>query len=1150
MNSPLPPAVLNPRLFRRIRMQKKNGCRAAVVVLLLLAVDSFFSLNFGYAAPPPNFVNEILLTNLVEPIAMQFLPDGRMLVVGRLGTIWVVQPGATQIDSTPFLQLTNISNNSSENGVFSITLDPNFAQNQRYYVFYTRNSPLADRVSRFTANGNTTNPATEVVIWQDTSAPGVTHHGGSLAFGPDGNLYVSVGEHFDAPVSQQVNSFRGKILRMRGDGTAPTDNPFYQGNNQPRDYVWAMGLRNPFRMSFDRVSGQLYIGDVGGNVQLTAREEVNVGVAGANYGWPICEGPCNDPSITDPLFFYAHNNVHASITGGFVYRGSQFPSQYYGSYFYADFERNYIKGVSLDVNGSVTGTFNFEPANGASDGPFGNITYLTEGPDGALYYVDYNFDASGNVTSPGSIRRIRNTLGNQPPTVASSANPTSGVPPLNVNFSSSGTSDPENNPLTYSWDFGDGSISSLPNPTHTYQTNGRFTARLTVSDGPNQVLSNPINIIVGRRPSVTVSSPTNGATFKARDVISFAGSATDADDGPLAASALTWHIIFHHGTHTHPIVGPLTGVSSGTFTVPSTGHDYSGQTSYEIILTATDSDGLQNSSSVFVFPQKVNLTFNTVPNGLDVILNGIRITTPLTIDTLIGFDHTIGAVNQTFGGTAYSFLSWSDGGAQTHAIVTPNFNQTYTATYQSNTLTPVLSGSVTARSGPVNLTTEGTADWAHWGLSSATSFNHKNAPQQISNFTKLGGGPVNRYVADPFGFSWTNGTPTLSATTTSGVWRSGVGRGFQLTMPADTSNRTLKLYVSTSSAQGKLEVSLSDGSAPAYIDTSLTHAGSGANTHGVYTINYRAASSGQTLTVKWTVLTASASFGNVTMQAATLTSLANQAPVVNAGPDQVIPAPGTVNLDGTVSDDGIPNPLTTTWSKLSGPGTVNIGNVNSVDTTATFSLSGTYVLRLTASDGALTNHDDVTITVASTPVLTGSVTTPAGPVNLTAQGTADWAHWGLSSATSFNHKNAPQQISNFTNIGSGTVNRYAGDPFGFSWTNGTPTLSATTTSGVWRSGVGRGFQLTMPADTSNRTLKLYVSTSSAQGKLEVSLSDGSAPAYIDTSLTHGGSGANTHGVYTINYRAASSGQTLTVKWTVLTASASFGNVTMQAATLF
>jgi glucose/arabinose dehydrogenase len=1635
-------------------------------------------------AAPPNFVNEILVTNLTEPIALQFLPDGRMLIVGRLGTVWVRQPGAPQIDPTPFLQLTNISNNSSENGVFSLTLDPNFAQNQQYYVFYTSASPLVDRVSRFTANGNTTSLATEQVIWQDTATPGVTHHGGSLGFGPDGKLYVSVGEHFVPNLAQQLDNYRGKILRIESDGTAPTDNPFYQGGNQPRDYVWALGLRNPFRMSFDGTTGKLYIADVGGNNQATAQEEVNVGLAGANYGWPNCEGPCADPNVTDPLFFYSHNNVHASITGGFVYRGTQFPVQYRGSYFYGDFERNFIKGVTLNAAGQVVGTFDFEPADGSSDGPYGNITYLTEGPDGALYYVDYNYDASGNATSPGSIRRIRYTLGNQPPTVVSTANPTTGTAPLTVNFSSTGTTDPDNNPLTYSWDFGDGGSSSQPNPVHTYQNVGLYTARLTVSDGQNQVLGNPINISVGNAPNVTINSPTNGVSFIARDVISFSGSANDPEDGSLGPGALTWHIVFHHGSHTHPIVGPLNGAASGTYTIPASGHDYSGQTSYEIILTATDSDGLQNSTSVFIFPNKVNLTFNTVPSGLDIFLDGIRISTPLTLDTLIGFEHNLQAIDQTISGTSYVFQSWSDGGAQTHLITTPNSNQTYTATYTAGSVLPLLhtsldslaavqtpvrgtgSGSsvntspandfvsaqvgngiridaaneavqflqtsggtqnveldqgtvdfwyrpnsshtdgifhplvsigawatpgsihimkqnaanenglgvqfrdaagnvfetdvpetaynftpgtlvhiratwdfsvapgvrnvhvyvndveapmiyvttgpltmpaesatrfiyvgnrgdasgfngngvldelsiyptafgptqqdltppvrsngqpsgdlpsgttftnislttdepstcrytttpgtsysamtnvfsttgVTAHStqvaglsdggtytffvrcldnagnansddfnisfsvntaspvnqsptvnagsdqtvtlpanaslngvvtddglpnppasfttnwtqfsGPgtttfgnanalnttanfstagtyvlrltandgalsssddvtitvnsaatsgslsgnlitpastINLTSEGSLDWTHWGLNSSADFDRKaNVASQISNYTLIGTSTANRQGASPVSYSWSDGTPRASATNSpTGVYVLGTGSGFQLTIPADQTDRSLKVYLGVWSAQGRFEATLSDNSAAPFVDTSLVSQTSGVTR--AYVLNYRAGSAGQTLRIRWTLTSSFHLFGNITLQAATLVFSggppANSSPTANAGTDQTITLPANANLTGTASDDGLPNPpgtltttwsqvsgpaivnfgnagnlntsanfttagtyvlrltvsdsvlsatdevtinvnpsqpvnqpptvnagmdqsvtlpaaaslsgtvnddglpnppasFTTTWSQVNGPGTVNFANINSLNTTASFSAAGTYVLRLTADDSALSGTDDVTITVnpgqGGSAVLTGSLATPSGPVNLSTEGIVDWAHWGLIDPFSFNHKSGvAQQISNFTLIGNSGVNRYLRDPNTFSWTGGTPTASAVNSpNGVWTLGAGNGFQITVPASTTSRTLRLYVSASTAQGRLEASLSGGSAPVYTDTSLVHTGSGANTQGVYTINFRAASNGQTLTIRWTILNSSGPYGNVTMQAATLF
>jgi PKD repeat protein len=222
-----------------------------------------------------------------------------------------------------------------------------------------------------------------------------------------------------------------------------------------------------------------------------------------------------------------------------------------------------------------------------------------------------------------------------------------------------------------------------------------------------------------------------------------------------------------------------------------------------------------------------------------------------------------------------------------------------------------------------------------------------------------------------------------------------------------------------------------------------------------------------------------------------------------------------------------------------------------VNTTATFSAVGSYVLRLTASDSTLLSSDDVTITVSSGSggMLVGSQTTPVGPVNLTAAGPLDWAHWGLTSATSFNHKSGGNpSISNVTALGSGTVNRVNGNPIGYSWTDGTPTASATNTpSGIWTSGVGAGFELSVPAGTTQRRLAVYVGLWAAQGRLEVTLSDGSAPAFIDTSLDN--STGTSVRVYTFDYRAGSNGQLLTVQWTVQTAHNSFGNVTLQAATL-
>jgi len=562
-------------------------------------------------------------------------------------------------------------------GSFDLVLDPNFGTNGFLYVFYTANAPLRDTVSRFTASGNAAVPGSEVVIWQDTVAAGQFHHGGALEFGPDGRLYIATGDHFSASDAQSLTSYHGKILRLNADGSIPTDNPFFDGAGPNLDAIWALGLRNPYNISWDQPSGRLFIGDVG----EASIEEVNLGAAGANYGWPICEGNCSQTGMTNPIFSYPHAGRDAAVTGGFVYRGTQFPASYMGSYFYGDYVRNWIRRLTLDGSGNVNGDGAFWPEDGSLDGPWGDIVDMVQGPEGALYYTDVGISWEGQFRQ-GTIRRISFVSANQPPTIMqASASPQSGLPPLTVTFSATAT-DPENNPLTFLWVFGDGVTSNQPNTAHTYAAAGPYTARLTVSDGTNQNFSSPFFITVGNPPTATIQAPLNGATFRAGDVIPYSGSATDPDE-VLTAANFSWTILFHHDTHVHPAGGPFTGTTSGTLTIAPTGHSYQGNTRYEIVLTVTDSTGLQNTVSVFVFPEKVNLSLDTNPSGLTLQIDGISRPTPFVLDTLINFQHSISAPNQTLGGTQYQFSSWSDGGTQTHTITVPAVNQSYTATYQA-----------------------------------------------------------------------------------------------------------------------------------------------------------------------------------------------------------------------------------------------------------------------------------------------------------------------------------------------------------------------------------------------------------------------------------------------------------------------------------
>ena len=430
---------------------------------------------------PANFHDEVVIgTGVTYPTAFEFLPDGRMLIAEFTGKVLIVQPGNTTVDATPALQLTNVISEEvtagGERGLVNVIADPGFSANGYIYIFYTSGSPRRDRVSRFTMVGNTASLASEQIIWQSVADSSSTdHHGGGLGFGPDGKLYITTGDNGAPPTVQSLTSDHGKILRYNADGTIPADNPFNDGAGSNLDAIWARGLRNPYRFSFDGPTGRMYIGDVG----LSSVEEINIGHAGANYGWPTCEGSCGLAGMKDPIFSYDHDGVDAAVTGGFVYRGSQFPAVYQGKYFFADFARNYIRYLTLDASGNVTGESFFQPADGSLDSDFDPVM-LKQGPDGSLYYIDFGWGwlASQN---PAAIRRIRFVSGNQPPTAVASAQPTTGLAPLSVSFSSAGSVDPESQALTYLWTFGDGGQSTDANPVYVYTLSGasrRATIRL------------------------------------------------------------------------------------------------------------------------------------------------------------------------------------------------------------------------------------------------------------------------------------------------------------------------------------------------------------------------------------------------------------------------------------------------------------------------------------------------------------------------------------------------------------------------------------------------------------------------------------------------------------------------------------------------
>jgi glucose/arabinose dehydrogenase len=306
---------------------------------------------------------------------MEFAPDGRLFVCLQAGQLRVIKNGS--LLATPFLSLSVDS--SGERGLLGVTFDPNFANNHYVYVYYTvPTSPIHNRVSRFTAAGDVAASGSEVVLLNLDNLSGATNHnGGGLHFGSDGKLYISVGENANGANAQTLSNLLGKMLRINSDGSIPTDNPFYNtasGNNRA---IWALGLRNPFTFGFQPGTGRLFINDVG----QSTWEEIDDGFAGANYGWPITEGPTNNPAFVSPIYYYGHGSTDTTgcaIVGGTFYNppNSQFPSAYTGKYFFSDLCSGWIRV--------------FDPAAGTASGFATGIDTpvdLDVGPDGALYYV-------------------------------------------------------------------------------------------------------------------------------------------------------------------------------------------------------------------------------------------------------------------------------------------------------------------------------------------------------------------------------------------------------------------------------------------------------------------------------------------------------------------------------------------------------------------------------------------------------------------------------------------------------------------------------------------------------------------------------------------------------------------------------------------
>jgi glucose/arabinose dehydrogenase/PKD repeat protein len=715
------------------------------------------------------FEEQVIWDSLVNPMAIEFAPDGRVFVAEKRGLIKVF----TSLDDPTPSTYADVRANVHDfwdRGMLGMALDPDFVTNGRMYLSYTYDAPIGGTPPTWgdgcsnppgaTADGCVvsgrlsvlTHGTNEQVLINDWCQQYPSHSMGDIVFDAEGALILSSGDgaNFNAadwgqwggtlpnttspvtprnpcgdppvPVGGTPNQatgegggLRSQDIRTTGDplglsGTvirvspttgapARSDNPrFDEEPTTNGKRIIAYGLRNPFRMTINPVTGDLWLGDVGWGTW----EEINRvnpdGTSVPNFGWPCREGTSFEPpgwdetnmctsmpTPTAPSFAYQHGPAvggdcalgTSSISGLAFYPGGAYPDEYDNALFFTDYSRRCIWVLPPTAAGGAP-----NPAEVDFFGDLAEPVQLKVGPGGDLFYAD--FGTVADAVPGGSIRRITFQADNDSPTADIDASPTSGDPPLQVDFDASGSTDPNDDPLTYAWDFGDNdglfNDSFEEAPEHTYTDPGSYLARVRVDDGHGGTDTDQVTINVANdAPNATITSPTASFTWSVGQTVSFAGTATDPDEGTLPASAFEWELIMQHcpdACHSHPIQS-WSDTRTGSFTAP----DHAYPSHLELRLTVTDEHGSTDTATVDINPKTVTLQMRSAPSGLRVSAAGRTAATPFNVTVIRGSAVVLGVPSgQTVDGFDYTWTSWSQGGPKTQTI-TANASATYTARF-------------------------------------------------------------------------------------------------------------------------------------------------------------------------------------------------------------------------------------------------------------------------------------------------------------------------------------------------------------------------------------------------------------------------------------------------------------------------------------
>ncbi|HYC54948.1 MAG TPA: PQQ-dependent sugar dehydrogenase, partial [Candidatus Binatia bacterium] len=489
----------------------------------------------------------------------------------------------------------------------------------------------------------------------------------------DGKLYLGVGDHSISSNAQLKTVPFGKILRINPDGSIPADNPFYGTTTGVNRAIWVYGIRNPYTAAFDPDSGRMFINDVG----AADWEEINEAVAGGNYGWPLAEGPSENPAFIDPVFAYEHGGSPiggCAITAGTFYSPatSQFPQSYEGGYFFADFCGRWIRWLHPQTHA---------PSDFVRSLP-GNPSDLDVGADGSLYVL-VRPAGGARQDDPGAIYRIFFTGSLAPQITVQPESQTVLIgDPATFRVEALGAD-------TFQWqrdgvDIEGATSSSYSLPAVSQDDDGaEFRVLLHNDHGDTvsvvAVLTTTTNQLPV--PQIVVSKPRQ--LYWGGDEIQFSGTATDPEDGSIGAASLTWRVDFHHNTHFHPVLPPTSAVSGGSFTTSTTGETAT-DVWYRINLRVTDSGGRSATAYADVHPEVASFTVETSPDGLEVIVDGRPFGSGAEFDGVVGVTRSLAVEpEQSLLETEYVFDHWSNGEDVEHSISVQPGSTTYTAFFVS-----------------------------------------------------------------------------------------------------------------------------------------------------------------------------------------------------------------------------------------------------------------------------------------------------------------------------------------------------------------------------------------------------------------------------------------------------------------------------------